>query len=69
MPYAGARGHCDSALLAAVDRSWIQRFGSMESFIVDGEGGMTSTCFVEETRRGAQVDIRAPRQHGRFLEQ
>ena len=59
----------DSTLLAAVDRSWIQLFGSMEQFIVDGEGGMTSTHFVEEMRRrGVTVDIRAPRQHARFAE-
>ena len=28
----------DSTLLAAVDRSWIQLFGSMDQFIVGGEG-------------------------------
>ena len=41
----------------------------MELFIVDGEGGMTSTYFVEEMkRRGVTVDIRAPRRHARFIE-
>ena len=40
----------DSTLLAAIDRSWIQLFGAMELFIVDGEGGMTSNYFVEEMK-------------------
>ena len=59
----------DSTLLAAIGRSWIQLFGAMESFIVDGEGGMTSPYSVEEIkRRGVQVDMRARRQRARFIE-
>ena len=57
----------DSTLLAAVDRSWIQLFGAMELFIVDGEGGMGNSKFFTEglKRRGVTIDIRAPRQHAR----
>ena len=60
----------DSTLHAAVDRSWSQLFGAMERFIVEGEGGMgNSKHFTEELkRRGVTVDIRAPRQHARFIE-
>ena len=60
----------DSTLVAAVDRCWIQLFGAMEMFIVDGEGGMgKSNHFKEELkRRGVTIDIRAPRQHARFIE-
>ena len=51
----------DLTLLAAIDRSWFQPFDAMETLIVDGEGGATSPCFVEEmTRRGVQLDIRDP---------
>eukprot|EP00959_Pyramimonas_sp_CCMP1952_P449279 9407287-Pyramimonas_sp.AAC.1 len=54
----------DSTLLAAIGRSWIQLFGAIEAFFVDGEGRVTSAFFVEEMKRGGvQVDIRAPRQH------
>ena len=61
--------HYDSTMLAAIDRSWIQLFGAMEVLIVDGEGGLTSAYFQEEMkRRGVKVDIRAPRQHARFIE-
>eukprot|EP00959_Pyramimonas_sp_CCMP1952_P364656 7636622-Pyramimonas_sp.AAC.1 len=42
---------CDSTLIAADGRSWIQLFGPMGTFIVDGEDGMTSNNFVEEMRR------------------
>ena len=38
----------DSTLLAAVDRSWIQLFGAMELFIVDGEGGMGNSKYFTE---------------------
>ena len=60
----------DSTLLSAVDRCWIQLFGAMETFIVDGEGGMGHSKYFEEElkRRGVTLDIRAPRQHARFIE-
>eukprot|EP00959_Pyramimonas_sp_CCMP1952_P019015 401709-Pyramimonas_sp.AAC.1 len=38
----------DKTLLAAIHRSWPQLFGSMETLIADGEGGMTSTYFVDK---------------------
>eukprot|EP00959_Pyramimonas_sp_CCMP1952_P313135 6554388-Pyramimonas_sp.AAC.1 len=41
----------------------------METFIVDVGGGMTSPYVVQEMKRlGVHVDIRAPRQHARFVE-
>eukprot|EP00959_Pyramimonas_sp_CCMP1952_P035332 740303-Pyramimonas_sp.AAC.1 len=33
----------DSTLLAAIDQSWVQLFGAMETVIVDSEGGMAGT--------------------------
>ena len=42
----------------------------MEMFIMDGEGGMGHSKYFEEElkRRGVTLDIRAPRQHARFIE-
>eukprot|EP00959_Pyramimonas_sp_CCMP1952_P424081 8882963-Pyramimonas_sp.AAC.1 len=61
-------GHVQARFDAACRRRpCIQLFGSMETLVVDGEGGATSAYFVEEMeRRGVQVDTRAPRQHARF---
>ena len=59
----------ENTLWEGVNSLWLTTHGPMNSFIVDGEKGMTSEEFHNRLKaRGIKLEIRAVQQHARYIE-